>query len=272
MREPSPPPGPTRVEIDAATSGRLRNWNLGVGLLMLVSSVAMFVLADPKNKLSLFAVYSTQGRDEGEEWGLLPIHLGNTIPGYYSAVFLLLAALDHLLVASVLRAYYERCLAQACNPIRWIEYSISASVMHVMVGQLSGVLEIHLVIGIAALTGVTMVFGYFQEKMNSDRLGDVARKTFVPFWIGMVPHLANWGIISSYFFYSLHKGDPPDFVYAILIVISLLDSSFALNMYLQQKEIGRWRSYVFGEVAFVVLSLTSKHLLAWLNFGGSQNL
>ena len=43
--------------------------------------------------------------------------------------FLLLAALDHALVAlPPFRARYERFLAAGVNPFRWLEYSLSASV------------------------------------------------------------------------------------------------------------------------------------------------
>ena len=44
--------------------------------------------------------------------------------------FLLLAALDHALVAlPPCRARYERGLGAGVNPFRWLEYSLSASLM-----------------------------------------------------------------------------------------------------------------------------------------------
>ncbi|MDQ3526076.1 MAG: hypothetical protein M3451_13630, partial [Chloroflexota bacterium] len=35
---------------------------------------------------------------------------------------------------------------------------------------------------------------------------------------------------------------------------------------LQYKQVGRWRSYVFGEKAYILLSLIAKSLLAWQVF------
>jgi hypothetical protein len=44
---------------------------------------------------------------------------------------------------------------------------------------------------------------------------------------------------------------------------------FALNMWLQYRRVGRWRSYLFGEKAYMVLSLVAKSLLAWQVFAGT---
>ena len=40
-------------------------------------------------------------------------------------------------------------------------------------------------------------------------------------------------------------------------------------MVLQYKKIGPWRDYLFGEAAYVLLSLTAKSLLAWLVFANT---
>ena len=45
--------------------------------------------------------------------------------------------------------------------------------------------------------------------------------------------------------------------------------SFGLNQWLQYRGVGRWRSYAFGEQAYLVLSLVAKSVLAWQIYGGS---
>ena len=52
-----------------------------------------------------------------------------------SAVFLSLSALDHFLLALPLRSFYERQLTFNINPVRWIEYSLSASIMRVQIAS-----------------------------------------------------------------------------------------------------------------------------------------
>ena len=44
---------------------------------------------------------------------------------------------------------------------------------------------------------------------------------------------------------------------------------FALTMWLQYRRVGRWKSYVFGERAYFVLSLVAKSTLAWQVFAGT---
>jgi hypothetical protein len=44
----------------------------------------------------------------------------------------------------------------------------------------------------------------------------------------------------------------------------VLFTGFAVNQALQYARVGRWRSYLFGESAYIVLSLAAKSLLAWL--------
>ena len=45
--------------------------------------------------------------------------------------------------------------------------------------------------------------------------------------------------------------------------------SFGLNQWLQYRGVGPWRDYLFGEQAYLVLSLVAKSVLAWQIYGGS---
>jgi hypothetical protein len=45
--------------------------------------------------------------------------------------------------------------------------------------------------------------------------------------------------------------------------------SFAVNMWLQYRRVGRWRDYLFGERVYVLLSLVAKSALAWQVFAGT---
>jgi Heliorhodopsin len=44
---------------------------------------------------------------------------------------------------------------------------------------------------------------------------------------------------------------------------------FPLNLWLQYRRVGRWKSYVFGERAYFMLSLVAKSTLAWQVFAGT---
>jgi hypothetical protein len=64
-------------------------------------------------------------------------------------------------------------------------------------------------------------------------------------------------------------GGVPTFVYAIFVSLFVLFNSFALNQALQYRRTGKWSSYVFGEAAYIVLSLVAKSALAWQVFAGA---
>ena len=62
---------------------------------------------------------------------------------------------------------------------------------------------------------------------------------------------------------------PPGFVWGILISLFVLFNTFALNQWLQYRQVGRWRDYLFGEWQYVILSLVAKSVLAWQIFANT---
>lgn len=94
--------------------------------------------------------------------------------------------------------------------------------------------------------------------------------SFLPFWLGFVPHLFNWAVIACFFFVGAARGSPPGFVWSIIFIVFFLDLLFAVNQWLQFKQVRGWRGFAAGEFWYIVLSLTSKQLLAWINYGGTR--
>ena len=81
-----------------------------------------------------------------------------------------------------------------------------------------------------------------------------------------------WVAIAVYLVVNINQTDsqgPPGFVYGIVFSIFAFFNSFALNQWLQYRQIGRWRDYLFGEVGYIVLSLTAKTILAWQIFANT---
>lgn len=192
--------------------------------------------------------------------------------GWLSGVFLALSAIDHLLVCTCFKSVYERGLSKNYNVFRWIEYALSASLMRVLVGILSGVTDLHMQFLQFGLTAVTMLFGLvFELENKKNRLSAHDKIRWYLYWLGFIPHVFSWTVVLAFFFYSLSTGDPPGFVYAIIFIIFFLDLSFAVVLGLQWLAKGCFRPYVNGEIAFIILSFTSKNLLAWINFiGGTR--
>ena len=58
-------------------------------------------------------------------------------------------------------------------------------------------------------------------------------------------------------------------MYAIFVSIFIFFNVFALNMILQYRRTGPWGDYLYGERAYIWLSLVAKSLLAWQVFAGT---
>lgn len=261
------------VELTDQDSTKLRNWNLKAAVFHLVTGITIFIISNTSNTTPVYSSYANPDtRGNPELWAPKLEKLGDTVVGYYSGAFLIVVAIDHFAVATIFRETYEYYLRRGQNPFRWVEYSISAGIMHIEIAALSGVMDVHVLFSIFILTSITMIFGHFQEIMSWRQQGKPELKSLFAFWMGFIPHAANWGIICSYFFYGVSKGDPPAFVWAIIFILFFLDLSFAINQYYQQKEIRKWANYLYGEYVFIILSATAKQLLAWLNFGGTNAL
>lgn len=83
---------------------------------------------------------------------------------------------------------------------------------------------------------------------------------------GIVP----WLVVAMYMWTGANNGSAaPAFVYWIFVSIFVFFSCFAGNMILQYKKIGPWKDYMYGERAYIILSLVAKTLLAWQVFGGT---
>jgi hypothetical protein len=104
--------------------------------------------------------------------------------------FLLLAALDHALVAlPPFRVRYERCLAAGVNPFRWLEYSLSASLMVVLIAMLTGVADYVALLALFATNAAMIFFGWLMELLNPP---DRDRTRWLPFVLGCVVGSVAW--------------------------------------------------------------------------------
>ena len=97
------------------------------------------------------------------------------------------------------------------------------------------------------------------------------KTNWTSFIYGCIVGIIPWTVIFIYFIGSITSGDakPPAFVYAIIPTLFVFFNVFAINMILQYKKIGKWKDYLFGERAYIILSLAAKTVLAWIIFAGT---
>jgi hypothetical protein len=185
---------------------------------------------------------------------------------YLIAGFFVLSALAHLIIATVYNKSYNKNLKLGINRGRWIEYSISASVMMLAISQLVGIYDAGTLLAIFALTSIMNLLGLVMEIHNQT----TSQTNWLSYWIGCLAGIIPWALIAFTMWLGADNGSAaPTFVYWIFVSIFIFFSCFALNMVLQYKKIGPWKNYIYGERAYIILSLVAKSLLAWQVFAGT---
>ena len=186
--------------------------------------------------------------------------------GAILASFPLLSSLAHFLIAYPLNNQYNENLKNGINPYRWYEYSLSSSIMIVLICLLTGIWELWSLVMIFILNATMVFFGLLMEKLNQ-----YTEKTdWSPFIYGCISGFTPWVILAAYFLSAISSSglEPPTFVYYIIGVYLVLFNIFAVNMLLQYRGIGPWKDYLYGERFYIILSFVAKTALSWIIFVG----
>jgi Heliorhodopsin len=243
----------------------LRRFNAVMGLLHLLQGILMIVLSND----TTYPIYTNFLKFDLAARALVPdpklayaLRFGPAV-----AVFLLISAVAHFSLATFGYGWYVRNLKKGMNPVRFYEYALSSSLMIVLIGMLVGVWDLGTMIVMFGINAMMNLFGIMMELHNQ-----TTKKTdWTSFIYGCIAGIIPWIVIVLYFLSALSSSGakPPAFVYAIIPTIFVFFNIFALNMFLQYKKIGAWKSYLFGERVYIVLSLLAKTALAWMIFAGT---
>jgi hypothetical protein len=239
----------------------LRKYNLVLGFVHLAQAIAMLALSNgftlPVGRTFLAGPPGTA--PSTEPWFNVPL-------GPMVAAFLLLASIDHFLMAAPkVNDWYNGMLANQRNDARWIEYSISASLMMVLIAMITGVTDIGALVAIAGVNACMIFFGLLQEVFTKPG----KRVNWMPYIFGCFAGAIPWAIVALQIASAEERatdGGVPGFVYGIIISLFLFFNTFSINMVLQYKQVGKWRDYVYGEKVYLLLSLIAKTILAWQVF------
>lgn len=248
---------------DARRYSRLRAFNWIAAAFHAAQAAAVVALATDFT-LPVTATYiagppGTAPSDQVTLWDVpTPLAIG---------AFLALSALFHVIVAAP--GFFQRYrsgLSEGHNYFRWVEYSLSSSLMIVIIAQLVGIADVVALLAIFGVNASMILFGWLQERYHQPGDGG-----WLPFIFGCFAGAVPWiGIV----LYTVAPGsttgaEPPGFVYGIIVSLFLFFNVFALVQWLQYRRVGRFRDYLTGERAYIVLSLTAKSALAWQIFVGT---
>jgi len=250
----------TPLTIPAERMKGLRRYNAIAGLFHLVQAIAIVALANDF-ALPVSVNYLKDAPVPGADFESIllfdfPIALG-------VAAFSRLSALAHFWIVGPGYGRYKDDLSNQRNIARWIEYSISSTLMIVLISLINAVWDVVALIAIAGVNVAMILFGWLQEKYEEPGKGGL-----LPFWFGCIAGIVPWIAMFWLLFSPGGSGEAPGFVYGVVFSLFLFFNSFAIVQWLQYKRIGKFADYLVGERTYITLSFVAKSALAWQIFAG----
>lgn len=249
----------------------LRRFNGIMFVLHLIQAVLMLWLGLTLTKIAAFKLPFTVSFLKYDETLKALVsntkNIGSLQIGAFVSIFLFISALAHfLIILPKVNDFYNSRLLKNTNYFRWFEYSLSSSVMIVIIAMLFGVYDLGSLLLIIGCNATMNLLGLMMEIHNQT----TEKTNWSAFIIGSVVGIFPWIIILMYFLGGGNYSRIPWFVYAIVGSYFVLFNLFPINMILQYKKVGRWKDYLYGERGYIILSLVAKSLLAWLVFAGTM--
>lgn len=240
---------------------RLRIYNLAMGGLHAGQGLLILLLA---NDFSLPVTASFLDGPPGSGAGTQEVLFDLRVAWGIAAFVFISAAAHWTLSLPGIFSWYIRNLEANRNYARWIEYSVSASIMIVLIAMLTGISDVAALIALFTANAAMILFGLLMEHYE-----EPGHPNWLSYAFGSLMGIVPWLAIGIYLWSPTTEATAPTFVYAIFISLFVFFNVFAVNMVLQYRQIGPWRDYVYGESIYVLLSLTAKSALAWQVFGST---
>ena len=250
----------TPINIPAERLSGLRRYNSIAGVFHLVQAVAILILANDF-ALPISVNYLLDAPVPGAKFESValfdfPIAIG-------VAIFSLLSALAHFWIVGPGFKSYANDLSNKRNIARWIEYSISSTLMIILISLINAVWDVVALIAIAGVNVAMILFGGLQEKYEEPGKGSL-----LPFWFGCIAGIVPWIAMFWLLFSPGSEAEAPGFVYGVVFSLFAFFNSFAIIQWLQYKQVGKFADYLVGERAYITLSFIAKSALAWQIFAG----
>ena len=246
---------------------QLQNFNRKAGFLHMVQGALMLLVLNYDLKIPIVTRFFDMTPD-----GIRPV--ANTLVNIpvvmVAPVFLLISAFFHFFIASPFYVRrYEANVRSGINPMRWWEYSFSSSLMLAVLLMMGGLNDLPSVVFVFSLNLIMNLMGLMMELYNQGR----EKTSWLPFNIGVFAGIVPWIIGGLYFWQSTSNiaDSIPWYAKLGFLLTFVFFNSFAVNMWLQYKKLGKWKKYEYGERAYIVLSLVAKSALGWVLVLGTLN-
>jgi hypothetical protein len=267
-------------------SDRLWNLNGAAFILHGLQAIATLVLAIAKPKTIHILVDFPNGPPGTFTMNSTALEVQ---PMYMSSVFFALATLHHFFIVTqwheswaprLWNSYLDMIKHEQRNKWRWVEYSLSSTIMVLQISMLTGVLHLSALIANAGCNVAMIMFGDL-----GGRVSDPSTKVITFIYgsmIGLVPWISiftTYGLTASTF----GGSGVPVMVHVIIFSIFSLFFCFAIVEFcvLTKRTCLKKTSdilfHVSSEIAgaefyYSILSMTAKTVLGWQVFGALSNV
>jgi hypothetical protein len=294
-------------------------FNIVLTIIMLTAGICFIVFRNNESSVFLYHDHarSFSGNFTGEQRTCSDVvTIENTSItsqfeiGYFMGIFCFVDALQYI-IEIILWDFYIFYIAHNFGPIRWISYSISATIQLMGILFLCSILNVWHIIHISLETMLIMFTGLFCEYKNQivpyikiksiyipfwkiyseeykqseiavlngkessipQQVLDVYfRVSFSWFWFGTVPFFLVWAHIFSQLGYSQSQQNLLWVVWTSISFLFTFQCLFAFNMYLNLQQLGPWKSYIFTNRCYKGLSLVAKLLPSFIIFFGTNSI
>lgn len=178
--------------------------------------------------------------------------------------FFAITAAAHAGAVLLYPAFYFSLLERKCNPLRWAEYSVTASLMWLILAQAFAFIDVNSLVLSTAMIVVTMASG-LQCEYVARPSADGADSWTLPLATRLcflLPGTLLYGTAAAMLCISMVtgvRGSLPSFVLPTVTAQLIFFGSFAVVLLWQQcNPPSRW---IYGECMFQALSLLSKAVL-----------
>jgi len=188
--------------------------------------------------------------------------VGDVNLGAVLMCFELLASLNHLWVLIYYDTYCVN-ISKRQQPHQWIEYSVSASLMVLVISMLCGIQDLMNLIVLTMAMATTITFGYLFDLYENKLI----------FWMGCIPFASIWiQLFVTFFSVIKHSStNPPSWLFVIILALFILFSLFAVVHWYQHKN-QTLKGFVMGTVSFNILSAVAKGVLFWMTWTNTTRL
>lgn len=262
-------------------AGLLRKWNAAMFVFHAIFGVIVLVMGKLDLKVPVYGSklgLEILANNASRGWKQVPLKPDRVSWIYLTvlvAAFSFLSSFFHLGNALIWRKQYIKALEAGYAPFRWIEYSISASIMILILAYISGTVVMSTHVMLFGLTFITMIFGHLHEvicrpKSLDEWTGSKLWRLQAHF-MGYIPQCFAWGVVMGQFLEGASNStvdslgetrQMPTFVYIIVFGELLIFWSFGIVQLLVS--LRPPSAYYKGEIVYMWLSLFAKGLLALL--------